>query len=263
MMLTLYHAAHSTCSQKVRIVLAEKGLDWESRLVNLARNEHLTPEYLAINPNGVVPTLVHDGQVIMDSSVICEYLDEVFPTPAMSPPNAAVRARMRAMMRFLEEVPTTAVRVPSFNMAFLPRFDGLDEESFRQSQSDIRPLRKHFYRKMGPGGFDQGEVEAALERFQTSLARLEKSLKANGPWLIGDMFSIADAVALPLVDRMADLGMGRWKQAFPSVDDWYLQAKQRPSFGKAFPKGSRLTEFLEIVPLDVTPPWEKDSAVAE
>ena len=65
-MLTLYHANHSTCSQKVRLCLAEKRLEWTSKLINLATNEHLTPEYLALNPNGVVPTLVHDGAVIRD-----------------------------------------------------------------------------------------------------------------------------------------------------------------------------------------------------
>ena len=58
-MLTLYHANHSTCSQKVRLCLAEKKLSWESQLVNLATNEHLAPEYLQLNPNGVVPTLDH------------------------------------------------------------------------------------------------------------------------------------------------------------------------------------------------------------
>ena len=82
-MLELYHAPHSTCSQKVRICLAEKGVEWVDRRLNLATREHLTPEYLAINPNGVVPTLVHDDKIIIDSSVICEYLDEVFPAPRL------------------------------------------------------------------------------------------------------------------------------------------------------------------------------------
>ena len=78
-MLELYNTPHSTCSQKVRICLAEKNLEWTDRHVNLATKEHLAPAYLKINPNGVVPTLIHDGAVITDSSVICEYIDEVFP----------------------------------------------------------------------------------------------------------------------------------------------------------------------------------------
>src|ERR1700709_1196478 len=104
MTLELYHAAYSTCSQKVRLVLAEKGLTFESHLVNLAAKEHLTPEYLSLNPNGVVPTLVHDGRAVCDSSVIADYLDDVFPDPPLTPPTAYDRARMRAWARYFEEV---------------------------------------------------------------------------------------------------------------------------------------------------------------
>jgi len=127
-MLELYHAPQSTCSQKVRIALAEKNLDWTERRVNLPKNEQLRPEYLKLNPNGVVPTLVHDGKVIIDSSVILEYLDEVFPKPLLSPADPARRAQMRAWMRFLEEVPTAAIGVPSFHMALANRFNELDEK---------------------------------------------------------------------------------------------------------------------------------------
>jgi glutathione S-transferase len=143
-MLELYHAHHSTCSQKVRLCMAEKGLTFKGHLINLATKEQLDPEYLKINPNGVVPSLVHEGLVVIDSSVICEYLDEVFPETSLTPENPYERARMRKWMRYIEEVPTAAVRFPSFNMAFLPRFDGLDEDSFVAEQADVRPLRKGF-----------------------------------------------------------------------------------------------------------------------
>ena len=70
-MLELYHANHSTCSQKVRLCIAEKSLDFEGHLLDLGAKEQLDPEYLNLNPNGVVPTLAHYEGVIMDSSVIC------------------------------------------------------------------------------------------------------------------------------------------------------------------------------------------------
>jgi glutathione S-transferase len=76
--LVLYHAPHSTCSQKVRLVLHEKGLPFEDIRIDLSKKEQLRSEYLAINPNGVVPTLVDDGTPIIESSVICEYLDEKY-----------------------------------------------------------------------------------------------------------------------------------------------------------------------------------------
>ena len=252
MMLKLFHANHSTCSQKVRLCLAEKGLEYESQLVNLATNEHLTPEYLKLNPNGVVPTLVHDGAVITDSGVICEYLDDVFPSVNMLPEDPAQRAIVRAWARYLDEVPTAAIRVPSFNMAFLPRYSDLDDAGFQKQQADVRPIRKHFYEKMGRKGFDEVEVDAAMDQFTSTLARIEKRL-SEVTWLSGADFGMADIIMLPLIDRMDDLSFANmWEDQFPNVTLWFAKSKMRPSFKQAFYPKSRLSEFLEITPLRPT-----------
>jgi glutathione S-transferase len=247
-MLELHHAPMSTCSQKVRICLAEKGLDWIDHRVNLAKNENLTPEYLALNPNGVVPTLVHDGRAIVDSSVICEYLDEVFPTPALTPADAFGRARMRGWMRYLEEVPTAAVRVPSFNMALIARYKDLDETTFQTTQADIRPLRKEFYARMGTKGFPAEDFRAALDNIRKTCARVETAL-ANGPWLLGELYSIADIVLAPSIDRMADLGFAHlWEKDYPRVADWRARMTARPAFQKAYFPGCRFSEIYELRP---------------
>lgn len=245
-MLELYHANHSTCSQKVRLCIAEKGLDFEGHLIDLGAKEQLDPEYLKLNPNGVVPTLVHDEVVIMDSSVICEYLDEVFPEQPLTPPDPAERAHMRKWMRYIEEVPTAAVRFPSFNMAFLPRFDGLNEEQFIKQQADVRPLRKGFFRRMGPAGFPDEDIEESFDQISKTAARMEEAL-TNGPWLLGDMYTLADVIVAPLIDRIADLGLDYlWEDDCPRVTDWYARMQARPAFATAFYRGARLTEFLEI-----------------
>ncbi len=250
-MLELYHALTSTCSQKVRMSLFEKNLDWVDHRVNLAANEHLTPAYLALNPNGVVPTLVHDGNAIVDSSVICEYLEEVFPEPALSPRDAVGRAAMRAWMRFLEEVPTAAIRVPSFHMALARRFEHLDAARFRDQVADIRPIRKHFYRRMGTEGFGKDDVDASLDELRQTMARMETAL-ANGPWLMGQDFTLADIVVMPSIDRLADLGLSNmWEDHFPRVTDWYARLRARPSFAKTYAPGSRLSEGMTIRPLAV------------
>ncbi len=245
-MLKLYHANHSTCSQKVRLCLAEKKLAWESSLINLATNEHLTDTYLKLNPNGVVPTLIHDDAVITDSGVICEYLEEVFPAAPMLPTDPVKRALVRAWVRYLDEVPTAAIRVPSFNMAFLPRYQTLDDNEFQAQQADIRPLRKQFYERMGRKGFDNSEVDAALGQLRSCLERMEDRLK-NETWLSGDQFGLADIIALPLIDRMEDLGLNAsWKGDFPNSFGWFNRSMNRPSFNIAFYPKSRLSEFLEI-----------------
>lgn len=248
-MLELYHALTSTCSQKVRMCLAEKELDWVSRPVDLRANEHLTPAYLALNPNGVVPTLVHDGKPILDSSVICEYLDEVFPQHRLTPEDPVERATMRAWLRFLEEVPTAAIRVPSFHMALVQRYQAFDDEGFRTQVADIRPLRKHFYRRMGTEGFSREDVEASLEELDRTLARMQDAL-AKGPWLMGKDFTLADIVVMPAIDRLADLGLAKmWEAHYPRVTGWYARLQERPAFAKAYAPGSRISEGMTIKPL--------------
>ena len=132
MSFTLYNAPQSTCSQRVRFVLNAKSLPFEEKKLDLLAGDQLKPDYLALNPNGVVPTLDHDDTIVVNSSVIIEYLDEVAPAPqSFTPRDPANRAHMRALMRFIDEMPAAAVRVPTFNLAFLPRFAAMSEEEFQ------------------------------------------------------------------------------------------------------------------------------------
>jgi len=102
MSFTLYNAPQSTCSQRVRFVLNAKKISFAEIKLDLLAGDQLKPDYLALNPNGVVPTLDHDGAIVIDSSVIIEYLDEVVPTPeSFTPRDPVTRARMRALMRFI------------------------------------------------------------------------------------------------------------------------------------------------------------------
>jgi len=95
-MLTLYHFWSSTCSRKVRITLAEKGLDWESHHIDIVTKlDNLEPDYVKLNPNGVVPTLDHDGKIIIESNIIIEYLDDTFPEVSLKPEDTYQRALMR------------------------------------------------------------------------------------------------------------------------------------------------------------------------
>ena len=185
---------------------------------------------------------------------MCEYLDEVFPDPPLSPSDAGDRAEMRAWMRYFEEVPTTAVRYSSFNMAFLPRFDGLDDARFQAEQADTRPLRKGFFRRMTRQGFDDETILASFEQIKQTGARMDKAL-ANGPWIMGEQFSLADIVVAPLLDRMEDLGQAHlWADDHPRVADWMARIQARPSFKTAFYPKSRLSEFLELTD------WSKQTA---
>src|SRR5215813_854188 len=212
MTFTLYNAPQSTCSQRVRFVLNAKGLPFEEIKLDLLAGDQLKPEYLKLNPNGVVPTLDHDGAIVIDSSVIIEYLDEVAPEPeSFTPQTPADRARMRALMRFIDEMPAAAVRVPTFNLAFLPRFQKMSREDF-VAMAESKPLRREFMLTMGQTGFPKDEMEAALARLRRSYERMDAEIeRSGGPWLLGSKITLADVAIMPALVRMHDLGMPDWQ----------------------------------------------------
>ena len=243
MALLLYHNPISTCSQKVRLALAEKRLSFESHVIHFERQEHLSEWYLRLNPNGVVPTLVHDERPIIDSSVICEYLDEVFPDPALAPANAFERAQMRAWMRYIDEVPTVAVRVPTFANIIAPmRFAKTTDQDFSK-HADRLPLRKQFYQRMTQKGFGKDEIEYALFQIRQTCERIETALNENGgPWIMGRQFTLIEPQVTPLIDRMEDLGYGELWSSLPKMSDWFERVKQRPSYAATFYPGARISE---------------------
>jgi glutathione S-transferase len=242
MAFTLYNAPQSTCSQRVRFVLNAKGLPFDEVKLDLLAGDQLKPEYLKLNPNGVVPTLDHDGDIIIDSSVIIEYLDEVFPQPTFTPTSPVARAHMRALMRFIDEMPAAAVRVPTFNLAFLPRFAAMSEEEFI-AFAESKPLRKEFMLAMGRKGFPDKEMNASLDRMRRTYERMDETIAGSGgPWLLGRDPTLADVALMPAIVRMADLGLDTMWQGMPRVARWYDQVREHPAFKPTYYFGSLLSE---------------------
>lgn len=241
--LVLYNAPQSTCSQRVRFVLHEKGIAFTERKLDLFSGDQLRPEYLKINPNGVVPSLVHGGSAIVDSAVIIEYLDEVFPEPtALVPHDAVERAAMRSFIRYTDEVPTPAVRIPSYNLAFLPHFRDMSEADFI-ALAESKPLRKEFLLSMGRTGFTAQEMSNALERLRRAIVRMSETLRVHGgPWLMGSNFTLADVAIMPVIVRMEDLGLGALWEHLTEIGQWLDAIRARPSFSKTYYFGSLLTE---------------------
>jgi glutathione S-transferase len=250
-MLVLYHAPHSTCSQKVRMVLHEKDVPFDEVRIDLGKKEQLKPEYLAINPNGVVPTLVDDGVPIIESSVICEYLDEKYPQNPLLPSNLVDRARMRAWTHYIEEVAVGAIRVPSFNRAFLYRFENQDQAQFEKNEIGPRPVRRELFQRMGsPKGFSKQEIDRSLEQLTETCRRMDAAVRKKGPWLMGEQFTLADVLVMPSIDRMADLGLSSvWEGKYPGVGEWYKRLRARPAFKDTYFPGSRVSDFLPLRPL--------------
>jgi glutathione S-transferase len=115
-MLTLYHGRTSVCSIKARLALAEKGVSFDSRVMTL-RGDQFDPGYMQLNPNAVVPTIVHDGRVVIESTVIMHYVDEAFPGPALMPPDLLARSQARMMTKLMDEYVHVACMTLTFATA--------------------------------------------------------------------------------------------------------------------------------------------------
>lgn len=241
--LVLYNAPQSTCSQRVRFVLHAKGLPFEEHKLDLFSGDQLKADYLAINPNGVVPTLVDGGRPVVDSAVIIEYLNDIHPEPMPLAPAAPIDvARMRSLMRFIDEVPTPAIRIPSYNLAFLPHFQAMGEDEF-VALAESKPLRKEFLLKMGRTGFPAEEVDQALDRLGRGLRRMQDVLRdSGGPWLMGGRITLADIAIMPIIVRMDDIDLGGMWNDKPEIARWFEHIRAEPAFEPTYYHGSLLTE---------------------
>jgi len=237
----LYNAPQSTCSQRVRFVLNAKKLPFDEVKLNLLEGDQLKPDYLKLNPNGVVPTLDHDGAIVIDSMVITEYLDEVAPDYSFTPEDPVARAHMRALMHFIDEMPAAAVRVPTFNLAFLPSFQRMQREAF-VAMAESKPLRREFMLTMGQTGFPKQEMDAALARLRRTYERMDREIeRSGGPWLLGKEITLADVAVMPSLIRIHDLGKPDW-QDLPRVVTWFDNIRAQPAFTPTFYHGSLLSE---------------------
>ncbi len=234
-MLELYHYPFSTCSQKVRLVLAEKQLDFVSHEIDILGGAQHDPAYVKLNPNRVVPTLVHDGAVLIESSLINEYLDDAFPAIPLRPAAPVGRHALRLWTKLIDEKVHPATAVVTF--AIGPRSIVL------QQPEDVReanlagipdPKERAARRSVLEHGVKAPEFAGALRQMVELLDRMEARLAAD-EWLSGNSCGLADAAALPYVLRLDHLAMSPLlaAPARPRLAAWYERVRARASFTTA------------------------------
>ncbi len=238
-MLELYHHGSSVCAAKVRFALGEKGLDWQGHYIDILKGDQFDPAYMKLNAKAVVPTLIHDGTVLVESSVINEYVDEVFPAPPLKPASAAERARMREWTKAVDEVlhPACAeITFASCHRHIIRRLPEKDYEAFLASTpaQSVTPRWQARKKEIVTLGFDAPGLAATFRLYDSYLHKMEIAL-AGRPWLAGGSFSLADIAITPYVNRLDMLGMSAmWTRRRPQVTDWFARIKARPPFKPAF-----------------------------
>lgn len=231
-MLTLYHGRTSVCSVKARLALAEKGVDFESKVLGL-RGDQFDPAYMKLNPNAVVPTLVHEGQVIIESTVIMHYVNDAFAGPALMPSDALARSKAHMITKLMDEYVhncCTVLTYATVNRAPLQKLTAEElEADLARAPSRARSDAKRQVVKLG---LDAPLVADALRVLSGLLDRIETAM-TTGPYIAGDTYSLADAAALPYVWRLDMLRLGRLWDKRPGVGGWYERMRARPSFQSA------------------------------
>lgn len=221
---------------KARLTLEEKQLPWESELLDLQRGDQHQPAYLKLNPNAVVPTLVHDGRVLVESTLIIEYLDEAFPQTPLMPAEPYARARARLFMKRIDDHLHAATSTVTFAAAFRAHFLKLSPDQLQARLERIPdPAYRERQRLSIEQGLDAPHVTPALRQFDRYFQQMEEALQA-GAYLAGGVYSLADAAATPYVNRAGILGMQALWSRRPRLQAWLEGVMQRPNFVRAVSK---------------------------
>jgi glutathione S-transferase len=228
-MITLYHNDMSVCAAKVRSVLDEKKLEWTGVHMDLRAGDTHQPEYLKLNPNAVVPTLVHDGEVIIESNVICEFLEDACPEPRLRG-DATETARMRLWMRRLDDGLHVAVGNLSLCIAFRHQHLKRTPQQMQAYLAGIPNAETRERRRKGIElGMDSPTFQPSLERWDALLGDAESALKDRA-WLAGKAFSLADIAYMPYMIRLEHLGLEHLWARRPGVAKWRQRLFERPSY---------------------------------
>jgi glutathione S-transferase len=249
-MLELYHHGSSVCAAKVRWGMVEKGLDFDAHYIDILKGEQFDSKYLKLNPKGVVPTLVHDGNVIIESTVILEYLDLVYPENRLTPEDPMEFVRTRYWTKALDEYMHTscgALTFASTHRHIVRKNLSPDElEEFLANTPSDSVTKDWSGRKkqLVAFGFEAPGVADMVRMYDDYLRQMNEDLQQT-IWLVGDDFGLADVSLTPYVNRIAMMGMSEWWEhgRYPYLEKWWERIQARKTFKSS---------ILDWCPADLT-----------
>lgn len=244
MAVRLYHFPPSLCSQKVRLALEEKGVEWESCLVDIGiAMENYEPWYARLNPGLVVPTLEHDGDIVTDSARIVRYVDDQFDGPPLTPSGDEERERMEHWIQRIDAFNFRGLsygNVPSALSAMRDQSFDKRRKKIRSSMEEAPDLRDVFEAKLDD--IDQwektvqtpAEVDAIEDELHDMLDELDATLRPR-KWVAGPDYSLADILVTIGLGRIHMIGFGDLidDDEYPAVAEYYARVGNRPSFRHA------------------------------
>lgn len=191
-MLEVYTWEPNANSGKPLLCLHEKRVAFTHHYIDMGQLEQFAPHFLAINPDGTIPAVVHDGFVMTESTPIMEYIDDAFDGPALRPADPYRRWRMRQVMRYMDNVVAPSLAMLASNRLATPRYAEVDADEKRHQLEKIPlPERRAAWEKLMFGKTPQADLDESARRISHSFAVFE-SMLANDPYLAGETFTLAD-----------------------------------------------------------------------
>lgn len=232
-MIKLYTHIMSPCAQKVRIVLAEKSLKWTPIPIDLQNKENLEPWYLELNPQGVVPTLVHEDKAVNESSIICEYLEDAFPQPSLRPVSPHAVAAMRFWMKHIDIKLHPSCGALQWPLVMRPTLLEKTEEEQQKLINQIpeKPRRER-QRRLLAQGLNAPDVADSVRTYHNTIRKMEQVLEEQ-LWLTGDTFGLADCAMAPYFQTLQQFGWLQMLNNYPHVEGWLRRVTERDSYKKA------------------------------
>lgn len=225
--LHLYHAGISNCSMRVRLVLEEKGLKWISHEIDLGHQENNQPWYMAINPKGLVPAIVHDGMVVTESNDIMNYVEEKFPEPALMPADPAQAVEAKYWVDLAVSLHINAIKTWVYGTTGGTTKKRTEIEHYAEIQPDKELLAFH---TKAVDGFTTAEIEAARKMLLEVCDQMELRLEDH-TFLVGETQSLADIAWFPQYVLLGLLGFDF--HSYTGIVAWAKLQKQRPSYQPA------------------------------
>jgi glutathione S-transferase len=232
----LYDATNSPCARKVRMMLIENDIEFESRWLALAVMEQKQPWYLKLNPNGLVPTLLHGDTVIFDANVIIEYLDKTLPGSNLVPDSVDLQTQMRMWMAFEMEwaKPFRDVIYQTYAKKRL-RETGVSAASLggEIQKRTTNPAYLHAATSVLLDPVNEQYLSDRIAILMERMAWMEGQLTHNDAWLLGDDFSLADIALAPRLDMFSFIGVADFYFRYPLIEAYMNRIKARPSWARS------------------------------
>jgi glutathione S-transferase len=227
--LHLYHAHISNCSARVRLLLEEKKIPWESHHIFLAKRENITEEYFSINPKGVVPSLVHDGKIITESNDILIYLEKIFPDPSFRNVSSKKQLEIERWLKISGEAHMPGIKTFQYFKRNAKAMKKTEAEValYRRLQKDPAYLAFHGKHDLPGQSFTAKDAEKAVTLMDGYFTEMEDIL-SQSQWLVENTYTLADISWSPTITTLKRGGYDF--NDFPNLMAWYNRISMRPSF---------------------------------